>query len=266
MTYTTVGMEYDRVPPQEWQAALDRLFPRMECLTWLELAWFPGEPEDPVERWVIRQMIPEDYILPEMRRALRGPHPRTLGHRDKTGKWVSEAYPGLTSYNWHAYRRTRCEARLFWIIQGSYGGHRYVATPNERKVRRMLKVSPDTPAPGLLPYAEFDWRVAENLLEQDQVRTWFDMLLRYEKRPEDFAQREKQQMQDLRKAVLKWVEDQTDEMVDSRASRWWAHARTDAPKGSDDCYRNFEIEQEQFITDEPATQKVAPKSRLLVGV
>lgn len=257
----TIGIDRDKRVRPEDQAQLDRYFPRSECLSWLLLDYMACDHGDPVERFVIYQMVPESKILPPMLEALKGPHPDTLWEwrtHPITKQVVrhSTAPMGLTAKNWELYQQYRAQARLFWIIQGSGGGHRYrVNDPIERKVRRMVGLPPDTPYPGELPFAEFDWRVLDNLLDLDDVRKYTRVADLLNRKAEDLDADERDAGEAARTALLRWWGKQVDHMVDEAGmvgrGGWWARNREHFPEAREGFMSDSEIQEQQFVTDAP---------------
>lgn len=258
-----ISIELDRSKAvrEEWQAELDRLFPRSECLSWLLLDYLADDKGEAIERFVIYQMVPDHAILPVTRDGLRGPNPDGLGFwrtSPKTGvrEWISRAPMGVTRRKWELYQQYHAEARLFWIIQGSGGGHKYrVQDLTERKVRQMCGLSADTPAPGDLPFAEYDWRVADNLLDLDDVRKYTAVANLLARNGDTMDRDERQAAEDARKALLRWWGKQVDEMVDSAGmvgrGGWWARNREHFPYAGEHQLRDEDIQMQQFIEDAP---------------
>jgi hypothetical protein len=258
-TVPRISIGIQREPPSEYlgegQAALDRFFPRSDCLSWLLLDWCSDDKGDPIERFVIYQMLPAQYIMPDMLEALKGPHPDMCGYWEMwrgAKRWHSTAPPGVTGRKWELWREHKCEARMLWIVQGSGGGHRYRVPMLEKKARRMCGLTPDTPPPGDLPYAPPDWRVFENLLDLDDVRKFQTVIADVlNRKPEFYDRVERQAAEDARWALRKWWSRQVDQMIDEAGMRWWARNRSDFPYSGEDELRKEEIELEQFITDAP---------------
>lgn len=173
--------------PSEWQAALELIVPRTDRTSWLKIAWMAGKDYEPVQRWVIYEMRAESG-LSEVERdgsmlvldGLKGPRPDTHGH------WIPANVPGnrrwvshstVSQLQWDLYRETKCIPRLFWIIQGSSGGHRWVLSEIEQRFIRAMRGDQDDtriqmPAPGDLPYAPYDRRVEAHILRYDRLRNW----------------------------------------------------------------------------------------------
>jgi hypothetical protein len=196
MTLLAQGIDYDRRPDPEWNRALARLAPRSEFLNWLHVDWFAGDPWDPVERWVVYEMTPWNTIASgqamarqfgyedEIYRDLTGPNPRTKGHFDHTlNRYVYDDLPPLIDRRqWVLFRRFRCYATPVWIVQGDRGGHKRHFTPMELRHLRSRGYPYDAaPAPGELPYAEFDERVITALAKLDHLRKW-DRMMSWRKR------------------------------------------------------------------------------------
>ena len=182
------GTDYSRRPDPAWNRALARIAPRSEHLNWLHVDWFAGDPWDPVERWVVYEMTPWNTLAAQRELAQRfgfedeivadltGPNPRTKGHYDRAlRRYVCDAPepPLIDRRQWVLFQQFRCLAQPLWIIQGSRGGHKRHFTPSELRYLRTrgypLKAAP---APGELPYAEFDERVVTQLAKMDRLRQW----------------------------------------------------------------------------------------------
>lgn len=178
-----------REVPAGWQEELDRLVPKHDRTTWLKLAWMPGIFYEPVGRWVIYEMAPlvsnaegRCNVHPDVLGFLKGPSPRD----PKNGSWVRDttiasAYGGhrwqshsaVSLLQWQLFQETGCYPVLWWIIQGSAGGHRWRLSASERRyVKTMFGEASDVPNPGDLPYAEWDRRVIEQIARADRLRVW----------------------------------------------------------------------------------------------
>lgn len=244
------------------QAELDRCFGRQGDdgkLSWLYLDWMGSDYEVPMGRWVIYQMVPRRALVDtdqyDILEALEGPHPSKLGYwsdkvemnqwqryvKWKTGKspvlpkrtWISTAPVGLTHRKWELWREFGCEARLYWVIQGHAGGHKYKVTDLiEMQLRELGGLSPDTPSVGALPYASFDSRVIDQLahLDLEQVYTRCALVSRNDA---TFDADEREMAQKVRTLLLKQWEDQAKEVVDSMGTTgkggWWSKIRSECP-------------------------------------
>lgn len=168
-----------RVCPPAWQAELEAIVPRSDRVSWLKIAWHPGIFYSPLSRWVIYELEPNlDRIGPEILADIQGASPRSRGSwvpdpsiPESLGghRWVSDSLHSLTQ--WELFRATNCYPVLFWIIQGHNGGH--VWRLDRIKQRFMLAINgTDVPNPGDLPYAEWDQRVAQQIIRYDRLRKW----------------------------------------------------------------------------------------------
>lgn len=190
------GTDYSRRPDPAWNRALSRIAPRSENINWLHIDWFAGDPWEPVERWVVYEMTPWDTLARQREHARRfgfddeivadltGPNPRTRGHFDRVLKrYVVDGEPALIDRRqWVLFREFQCLAQPLWIIQGSRGGHKRHFTPSElRHLRTRGYPHKAAPAPGELPYAEFDERVLVQLAKMDRLRQW-DRAMSWRKR------------------------------------------------------------------------------------
>lgn len=189
--HAVTRIEYDRVPRPEWQAALDAQ--HIPGTARLVVAWEPGDVWQPIHRWFLWQVQP--WHLSEnhaVKQELRGPHPRSTGHycapsrgcgcRNEFGvpthtmAWKGGATRLIDRQTWELHRRIERETgelvipRRLWVIQGASGGHPFMVSPSEQKLRRELGQTPDVPSAGDLPYAEFDQRVLVALERYDLWR------------------------------------------------------------------------------------------------
>lgn len=189
-----IGRECDRTPRPEWQEELDRLAPPAASVSSLRITWLPGDHWDPIERWVIWQVYPEGIVPHIAREALHGPHPRSQGHacfpriNGKKGcdcgafppwytwkhRWTGgpPSAAGVSKWTYELYQATGRFHRLYWIVQGGFGGHRYKYTPQESRVSVLHGGPEQPPAPGELPYAEPDHRTFARIGAADQLRRW----------------------------------------------------------------------------------------------
>lgn len=187
------GFEQTREPEPEWRAQLAAISPRSEQVPYLWLAWLPGMPYEPVQRWAVFHVMPEpaletiirtqqlrfgepDVPLRAILQDLRGVSPRDPSN----GRWVFDPkVPGRKRWRsnslvdlqqWELYRELRGFATLFWIVQGEHGGHKRSFSPVEvEQLRRMgLPVRPAQA--GSLPYAPFDRRVIDQLVRFDRLQ------------------------------------------------------------------------------------------------
>ena len=167
--------------PPSWQAELEAIVPRTDRIPFLTLQWMAGTNYEPVQRWVIRECVPNlEQVPPGFLEALQGPDPRLVGEwTDDPAvpsgrRWITDS---LVSHDqWACYHATGCFSQLFWIIQGDKGGHRWQLGLAERNyLQSMAQIdgrAVDTPAPGDLPFAEWDGRVATKIGELDRLRQW----------------------------------------------------------------------------------------------
>lgn len=177
----TVGLEYERALPEQWERSLWAIAPPSNFLTYLRLVWEPGDAWERVERWMIYQMRAPRLVRPEVLKELRGPSPRSTGHycaagycmcAMKTNLWRGGAARLIDYAQWRLFQQTGHYGTRWWTIQGDQGGHRHRLDRIESKVSRMHGGPEDTPAPGDLPYADFDMRVWRKVAERDRVRLW----------------------------------------------------------------------------------------------
>lgn len=259
----SVPMHWDPPPLsrgewRDWQAELARIAPRSDHLSWLHLQWVPGDPWQPVHRWIVFQMIPRSHIPAFMLPDLQGPNPRWFGHWDTVLQaFVQERSFTIDSLQWTLFRRYGCLARPFWVIQGNQGGHRRRFDHWERVVVEMVTgmKNADPPAPGDLPYAEPDERTIAKLGELDRLRRYKAAIAWGERSPEQVEAADAEQLKEIRAWVWQWLGGQIEGAIaeESEAEwsrtveRMWGRAK---PVGADeDPQKKLEQLEERFITE-----------------
>ena len=214
-------MDYQGPAPDEtWQATLDTITPPGGRLSWLRLVWVPGDPWEPVHRWVIYQMLPIDRANDFVRADLRGPSPRERGRFDKIlGTFQPDPNCNIDLLQWDLYRATGCYGRPYWIVQGSQGGHKRTFNRVESTVSRM-NGGPAQPALiGDLPYATPDRRTFDKLAKLDLARSYSFLLSRVQARPEALEEHDEMIVEQMRERVWTWLESQVQDVVrDNRAA------------------------------------------------
>lgn len=166
----------------EWQRDLDQLVYRGPGISHLVIRWEPGDPWQPIGRFLLWQCVDPSYVCVEPWNiaAVRGPSPRSTGHycadgwclcEVKRNRWVAGASRLIDKETWRLYRETGLWGQRWWTIQGSNGGHRYQWAKDELATHvSVAKGGPaDTPRPGDLPYAPFDGRVARQILTERRL-------------------------------------------------------------------------------------------------
>ena len=245
-----------REPDPEWGRLLEAYAPANDRVSWLALAWKPGSREIPCQRWVIYEMLPLRLCHPELREALDGPDP------DSTGAWLPDqrlpagrrfVTDSLVSHDqWVVYRRYPehpAYPLLLWVIQGAEGGHRWLLSPQEEKLLKMMGRPSELPAPGELPYAPFDNRVLEMLSARDRLKK-----LDLEKRSRDQQSasaaadfdRRAREIED-RSQLLKWLERQVAQAVGSISSNDLRDIVADLPRQNTRYNADEDEVERQFV-------------------
>ena len=159
---------WDRVPHPSWQEQLDRITPpsRAENKARAVIWWEPGDEWEPIQRWIIYQVLPKKTIPAHILKQLEGPHPRSTGaYSEKLGCWKGGCAPDITKTAWAIYQKFGGWAKPYWVLQGDNGGHRYALFPYERVLLHLYAGKKDVAAPGDLPYCEPDQRTWNALFE-----------------------------------------------------------------------------------------------------
>lgn len=145
-------VNYDRVPPPEWVAALRAVSPKSETHSWAWLHWLPVHC-----RWLVYECVPFLHISPIFHELLSGPHPD------------NDPDALITPFQWTMYRRFRVHARPFWVVQGAQGGHYYSFDKATRDLMKAMGRPTEPPGVGDLPYAPFDGRVVRQLINANRL-------------------------------------------------------------------------------------------------
>lgn len=162
---------------RDFQDDLNALVEPSDNVSWLYARWEAGDRWEPVQRWMLWQVVPlhatPDYILD----ALKGPHPRSTGHycsgrlEDKCwcafenpqyeprNRWIGGPTRFISRQEWDIYREIGRYARPWWVVQGDNGGHRKVLAHWEQMALAQVDVDWSPPLAGDLPYAPLDARV-----------------------------------------------------------------------------------------------------------
>jgi hypothetical protein len=193
MAPTRASMDYARVPPAHWQAALDAHHPPSIAWGRLRLHWISGDQWQPVHRWVVFQCQHHKMVSPDVWRTyhadLAGPHPRWRtrvqqvvavmnGQRQLRTRVVPDGRERAVfdRYQWECAQAMYAESgewwipRWFWVIQGAHGGHPFDVDAYSGRLLKVLTGADTVPSIGDLPYAEFDRRVTERMAAWDLWR------------------------------------------------------------------------------------------------
>ncbi len=238
-----VGLQYDPPCgslPEQWERDLWRIAPPSQFVSYLKLVWESGDAWEPVERWMIYQMRAPRLIRPNDRvqllHQLNGPSPRAVGHycaagwckcRMKLNAWRCCANRGslrckqdrhargIDYMQWKLYQETGHFGKRWWCIQGDQGGHRHALDTIESRVARIMtrgKVS-DTPAPGDLPYADFDSRTFVKVAALDKVRMWKGVTDYVYRNHASMDAAERDEGEAAQTALWSWLESQVNQTV-----------------------------------------------------
>ncbi|UOF79620.1 hypothetical protein [Caudoviricetes sp.] len=175
---------------------LEAVSPKSDNLAWLHLAWEPGEGiitvdgdtfDQRVERWVLWQVQPIQFVAAHIVKELQGPHPRstgqwrpyTRGDGSRGVRWFGGAASVITKQQWELYRETGGYATAWWVVQGDKGGHRVSLSPPEMALYAaefgVGLNDVEVPRMGQLPYADFDQRVLDAIAAHDHLSQFAGM-------------------------------------------------------------------------------------------
>ncbi len=197
--------------PEQWRKELEAMSPPSLRTTFLQFGWFEGTDKHPAKRWVIYEMVPVGLIPPDKREQLGGtPY-------WKMPKGMQEGRRRMVSaYQWEMYRKHRVWARPFWCLQGDQGGTPARYSDLEKNLLRIVREPTDPPAPGALPYAEWDSRARSQIEQRDRLRQ-FDYDLERLKASGSTAaiKAEEEAMEkEFRRRFLTWLKDRTAPQAD----------------------------------------------------
>jgi hypothetical protein len=153
-----------RKPPREWERDLRAISPISDHSSYLIFAWKapPFAMDD--GRWCLYEAIPDALISVERRMELAGAPFWELPKDQRAGQAQI-----VSAYQWVMYREHRVDVRPFWCLQGSEGGTPFNISRVEQRFLTMMG-KPTDPVPlGALPYAPWDARAAQQILERDRL-------------------------------------------------------------------------------------------------
>lgn len=248
------------VPPvskevlKEWQAELDKYFPPNPNTTHLKIVWVSGDDWETmvdgklvwqgVERFYVFEMLPEEFIdsytLQELKHM-----PRPIVRYDSVLKEVTNGNRMVTRLQWDLFQETGHFGRAYWVIQGSNGGHQRFFSTFEKQQLELLGLPTDPPLPGTLPYAPFDKRVLNKLLEHDKLRAIGGQLMALrETQKEKYKLYQKDMERKFRERIVAFIAEQVDPETARDIKRG---IRDDSPIIDRDFYALEEQATESFI-------------------
>lgn len=231
-----------RTPPDTWERALADVAPYSDRHTWLKLAW-----NDECERWVIYQMVPPKYVSSVYwaeEQPVRFDAARNKWYPDPNQKLLLNR--GMVSATgWRLYKETGHAPSLWWIIQGSNGGHRYKLDKIESKLAQLEWGEKDTPEPGELPYAAFDARVIDAIGPLDKLRAYKSVVEFAERHPDAIDAEKKERAEEARKAILSNLRTQIRTNISEDRAAWRAWFRENARNVTAEDKRKIRVDYEQ---------------------
>lgn len=205
-------------PPVAWAREVHRIAPRSDRYSWLHLVWVAGDPWAPIQRWCLYQMVPKRLTPPWIAAWLNGPNPRTMGYwSPKHQEWVSKA-PPISELQWRLWREVGGYGQLWWVIQGEAGGHRASLSDFELKLVKLRGYNGPWPEPGDLPYAPYDGRVSERVMQFDKMQSYRMMAEFAERSPEQLESEEHDVAAMMRQQLGTWLYSQIEGAVESSPS------------------------------------------------
>jgi len=257
--------QHTREPDPLWQVDLERLTPRGGRANWLKIHWFAGWSYEPVQRWMIYEMVSQ-HIPSALLDDLKGLSPRDPSN----GVWIDDhEVPGGKRWHCHSsvnydqwvlYQETQCLAFPVWIIQGDKGGHVYrLSQAHMGFLEAEGIVQASVPDPGGLPYADYSQKTFLQLAAMDKLRQWKHNLSWEDRMTRTKAglwvQRDRvAEEQEYNRALSAWLDEQVESAV-SNMSRVNLPGLSDLPPG-DTHYNEDEDEVErEFVEDTASTYR-----------
>lgn len=234
-----------RTVPRDWETQLAELSPRSEQTSWLKLIWEEGYPWEPVERWIIYEMMPAHTVDREILDQLERERPPQGYYDAALEEYVPEDGWLITTRAWKLFQQYRCWGRPFWVIQGTKGGNKRWFNATEKKLLQHVGLPSDPPAPGDLPYAPFDNRVVEQLVKLDLLRDVNGQVRAHLGKKKiltlaGFRRQEEDNARDFRLMLLGWL---TEQMGEQGEDLTRAMQALDAPR------RDIDVKQLEAAQD-----------------
>ncbi len=197
--------------PAEWVRELEQYAPPQDRFAHLTLWWEPGSPAKPIQRWLVCECTPEQFVQDKVRALLARP-PCQCSYQPEGHLTLclgcQRPRSVFRQFALQYLREKGCLPEAFWIIQGDKGGHKLDFLPHEQEISQWLYGRTEPPEPGSLPYAPFDQRVIRALRAQDWLnQKWVSYYVARQQNAD-------QALRDLRKTILKTVEERLAQAVD----------------------------------------------------
>lgn len=246
---------------RDWQRELDAHTYQGPRISQLVIRWEPGDPWQPIGRYLIWQCVDPMYVTiePWIRKALHGPSPRSKGHycapgwcfcEIKANRWTGGATKLIDTATWRLYRDTSLYGQRWWTIQGEHGGHRFQWASDElAATAAQVKGKPtQTPAPGDIPFAPFDQRVIRAVLAERRVSALVDALKSIGATKASMDREDQEATEAKAKAIWDWTGDRVEELWDEGVEllpRYFEEQYGRAPVGQrietndEDLHRRF---------------------------
>lgn len=234
-------------PPEAWVRDLEDIggAPN-DRVPYLKLVWEPGEVIDSgveaervsqlVQRWMIYELTPLQRTWRTVRETqqaairlaqLSGPPPRSMRYYVDSAETpqhpkrrVLMSNAPCTQREWELYRETGHSPKLFWVIQGSHGGHKRRLTPEESKLLKQHHRPCKLPLPGDLCYAPYDRRVRNQIVAMDRLRATGQHLDWERRSRADFLKERRVERTTFAKQLLAWLDGQIKQQVEETKHMW----------------------------------------------
>jgi hypothetical protein len=182
-------------PEANWSQALARIAPVHPEQTHLVIRWVPGSKQHPVNRWIVFECWPNQYL-------------RTV--RADLWQDLTESSVDDATLDWQREyaRRHNCVPMPMWVCQGGPLGHPYRYTPAEQTQSMQAGWGPTPPDPGELPYSD-------PVMELLVPRLW-ERDLRNRRVVDAWAEvqrREEVAIREQRKAMVRIAEQETPDLI-----------------------------------------------------
>lgn len=259
--YFTYDAPHSRSTIAGWQRELDDVFYLGPQLSRLVVRYEPGDPWQPIGRYLLWQCVDPSYVLiePWNLKALNGPSPRSTGHYcapgwclcdEKTNRWRGGASRFVDKETWRLYQETGLFGQRWWTIQGTKGGHRFQLAKDElaSHVMNIKTGQSDTPSAGDLPFAPFDARVIRAIRAERRAGVIEAFLKSAGSKKLALSAEEEAEAKAKAHALWQWTEDRAEELWGDGADllpRYFEETYGRVPTGTKRQY-NPEVAERRF--------------------
>lgn len=211
-----------RAQVDAWNVGLCSVVPKLEQLPYLYLRWEPGDIWQPVQRFVIWELLPHAATPDHIWTALKGPHPRSSGHYDLQQKrWVGgpQSARMIDRGTWEVFQETGRWGIRWWVVQGKTGGHPINMPWMVRRVKKIMgDPLAELPKMGDLDYCEPGQGLFDRLASYDKYRAWRSQTAWTDRDMKDVTQEERESGEVAAAKMTAWWDDMVSGVLDEHKS------------------------------------------------